>query len=268
MERRELPNSDRLGVVAALVLLVYALMPFTSLPVSEIPFNIFGIRVAIPLNPYMIISLLTAAAAASGADWILQGHPRLAGQKTMPYIILPGLVAWALGFPLGALDPGPTWWAVLVLGVLFLLLVLVGEYTALDADGYYFPLAQMALTAVACGVLLTVTAAIRFTNVRVYSLVAIITPLSLFFALRLLQLRLARWQWDWSTAIALILTQLAVGLHYWPFTAVSSGLMLVGVGYALVNWAASRLLRRDARLAALESVGMTVFCVVMAILTG
>lgn len=265
MHHRDLPNPDRLGMVSALVLLVYALMPFTSLPVSELPFTVLGVRVAIPLNPYMIISLLTAAAAASGADWILRDHPRLEGASTLPYIILPALTAWALGFPLGTLDPGRTWWAVLILGALLIIMVLIGEYAALEPDGYYFPLAQMALTAVACGLLLTVSAAIRFLNLRVYSLTLIMAPLSLFFALRILHLRLGRWQWDWSAAIALVLTQLAVGLHYWPLPALPTGLIITGIGYAMANWAAVAVLKHDTRMAILESAGMLAICLILAI---
>ena len=62
--------------------------------------------------------------------------------------------------------------------------------------------------------------------------------------LRTLHLRLGgRWEFPWAIGVGLVSAQLAAGLHYWPLTALQSGLILLGPLYALTALAYS--IRQD-----------------------
>jgi hypothetical protein len=53
-------------------------------------------------------------------------------------------------------------------------------------------------------------------------------------SLRTLHLRVSqKWEYSWSLGIALVCTQIAAGLHYWPVSPVQFGLALLGPLYAL-----------------------------------
>jgi hypothetical protein len=58
-------------------------------------------------------------------------------------------------------------------------------------------------------------------------------------SLRSLYLRLHRWEFAWAVGIALISSQLASALHYWPLSPIQFGLALLGPLYALTSLAGS-----------------------------
>lgn len=249
-EHRHLPSMDRISIVSAVVLLAFALIPFLSGSTNSLEFEIRGILFEFPLNYASLISFVAAALAAAGTDWLLQSHPHRGTRTRIPHWVLPGLTALAIGVPLSRLTVSGGWWIVFGLGSALLILVMVSEYISLDmADIRYMP-ATLMLTAVAFALFLIVIVAIRGVGLRLYLMILMIVPFTFLIALKTLFMRLdGVWCWVWSGVIALVVGQIAFGLHYAPLSPLRYGLLLTGVVYALIAIAAGieeRLLKTRA----------------------
>jgi len=234
------PKTDRISVITASILVSYALLPFVQISSKLVAFTIFGILISLNFNIFSLISIITAALAAAGTDWMLREHPNIGDNSTVPHLILPALTAGAIGIPLGFLTVSPTWWIILGLGSLLVLSVLVGEYISLDKKNQYFPIALMVLSAVSFSLFLIITIAVRAANLRLYLTAAILPIVYAFFSLRVLQLRFGgSWPVKWTAVIALAIAQFTIGLYYWPLSPVRFGLLLLGPAYALIGIASS-----------------------------
>ena len=234
------PNTDRISVITASILVSYALLPFVQIPSRRLAFTIFSILISLDFNFYNLISLITAALAAAGTDWMLREHPNRGDYSTIPHMILPALTAGAIGVPLGFLTVSPTWWIILGLGSVSVLLVLVGEYVSIDTHSQYFPIALMALSAVSFGLFLIIVIAVRAANLRLFITATILPIVYAFFSLRILQLRIGgSWPFKWTAVIALAIAQFTIGLYYWPLSPVRFGLLLLGPAYAFIGIASS-----------------------------
>ena len=206
----------------------------------QLNFAIFGILISLNFNFYTLISIITAALAAAGTDWMLREHPSREDSSTLPHLILPALTAGAIGIPLGFLTVSPAWWVILGLGSILVLLVLVGEYISIDTHNQYFPIALMILSAVSFGLFLIIVIAVRAANLRLYLTAAILPTVYAFFSLRVLQLRFGvNWPVKWTAVVSLIIAEFTIGLYYWPLSPVRFGLLLLGPAYALIGIASS-----------------------------
>lgn len=241
MEKRfQLPQPYKLSIVSACILISYTTLPFIQLPAREIPFSVFGILIPLRINFYNLMSLIAAAIAAAGADWMLRDHPLINTHSTLPHLILPAVTAWAIGFPLGLLEVGLEWWFILAFGSSLVILILVAEYISLDVQDSRYPLALMVLSAVSFGIFFLLCIALRAANSRLYLMLLILPSFFIFLCLRILHFRLGgRWRFEWTAVITLIVTQCIIGFYYWPLTPVRFGLGLLGPTYALIGIAAS-----------------------------
>jgi hypothetical protein len=268
-ERQQLPDANRLSVLASTILLAYAVSPFISLPATELNLNLPGAVFSFRLNVGTLVSVLVAALAGVGTDWLLRSHPVIRGQSTLQHWLLPALTAWVIGVPLGSLEISPQWWAVFSLGGTLLILVFVAEYIVVDlSDARQVP-ATVGLTAVSFALYLILTIAVRAAGLRLYLLLpALVIPIALV-TIRTLYLRLGgRWQIGWAIAIALIVGQVAAGLHYWPVTPLSYGLILLGPAYALTSMVGSIEEGRSWRSLWIEPVVMLIFLWALAVILG
>jgi hypothetical protein len=268
-ERQQLPDANRLSVLASTILLAYAISPFISLPATELTLNLPGAVFSFGLNVGTLVSILVAALAGVGTDWLLRSHPIINGQSTFQHWLLPALTAWVIGVPLGTLGISPQWWAVFALGGVLLILVFVAEYIVVDlSDARHVP-AIVGLTAVSFALYLILIIAVRAAGLRLYLLLpALIIPIALV-SVRTLYLRLGgRWCIGWAIAIALFVGQLAAGLHYWPLPPLSYGLILLGPAYALTSMVGSIEEGRSWRTLWIEPVVMLVTMWVLAGILG
>lgn len=239
-EHQNLPDTNRLSILAATILLAYAVTPFIKLPIRSLSLQLPGFLFELNFNFTSLVSLLVALLAAAGANWLIQGHPQSGEQSTFQHWLLPALTAWAIGVPLGTLALGLQWWAVFAFGGVLLVLVFVAEYIVVDiADARQAP-ATVGLTAVSFALYLTLAIAVRAAGLRLYLVLPALVPTLGLVTLRTLYLRLGgRWLWGWGLAIALVVGQFALGLHYWPVTPLAFGLALIGPAYALTSLAGS-----------------------------
>jgi len=237
---RHLPDADRLSIVTVTVLIVYAATPFIRVPAREISLQLPGFLFELPLNFNSMVSFLVAILAAAGTDWVIQDHPHQEGKSRLPHWLLPALTAWAIGMPLTTLEVSPQWWAVFALGGLLFVLVLVAEYIVVDVNDLRHAPASVGLTAVAFALYLVLAISVRAAGLRLYMLLLALVPTVFLVVTRSLYLRSGgQWHAPWAFSIALVVGQVAIGLHYLPLTPLSFGLVLVGLALGLTTLAAN-----------------------------
>jgi hypothetical protein len=74
-EHQHLPNTDRLSVIAASILLAYALLPFIKIPERALSVQIVGALFELKVNFSTIIAIISSGMAAAGISWLLRDHP-------------------------------------------------------------------------------------------------------------------------------------------------------------------------------------------------
>jgi hypothetical protein len=237
---QHLPDANRLSILTATILLAYALTPFIRFPAHLISVQLPGVYLAFNLTFTSLVAVLVALLAAVGTDWLLQNHPNLGSKNTLSHGFLPAMTAWAIGVPISSLNIGVEWWIVFTLGGVLLFLVFLSEYIVVDFSDVRHALASMGLTATSFALFLILVIAVRGAGLRLYLVLpAVVIPTALV-SLRALYLHLGgKWSINWSIAIALVIGQISMGLHYFPISPLSFGLILLGSAYALVSIAGS-----------------------------
>jgi hypothetical protein len=233
---RNLPNADRLSVLAAVLFLAYALAHFVTLPEADLEVQLPGFFLEAEITIRTLISLLAAGLTASGADWLLRDHPALQQRKTLPHWLLPSLTAWVVGLSLFQLPFGLAWWIVFGFGGALLMIVLVAEYIVVDPDDARYLPAAAVLTAVSFALFVMLAIVLKIAEVRLYMIIPSLGLAAGLVSLRTFHLRS---QGDWkfldSAVITIIVVQVAAGLHYWPISPIGFGLGVLGPAYGLVS---------------------------------
>ncbi len=245
---RNLPSTDRISVLTAMIMLAYALTRFVVLPERQLAVQLPGLYLPITLNIETIVAVLVAGLTAAGSDWLLRGHPAMGGQPSYHHWLLPALTALVIGIPLNQLPTGLGWWLGLGAGGVVLALVLIAEYIAVDTDDLRQPLAAAALTAVSFAVYLVLAVALHASGARLYAVLPAVAAAGWLVSLRALHLRLqGEWLLYEAAIIAIIVSQGAAALHYWPLSSTSFGLALLGPTYALTSLVGSLVEERPLR---------------------
>ncbi len=239
--RRYLPDSNRVGVITAVVLLAYALTRLVSAPGFTVTLQLPGFYFSFPINIGTAMTLMAAGLTASGMDWLLREHQALQGQRTLlAHWLLPTLTAFIVGVLLDLLPSGLIWWSGFAFSALLLVAVFLAEYIAVDPGAPSYALASAGLTALSYALFLLYIIALRIAGARLFLIIPAIFLAAGLVALRTLHLRLGgKWNFPWAIGIALVCAQLAAGLHYWPASALQFGLLLLGPLYALTTFAYS-----------------------------
>ena len=256
--QQSLPDTNRLSVVTAMVLLAYALTPFVNIPGEGASIQLPGFLFQVRFDIASVISALVIVLAATGTNYLIQDHPRLEPGAGLPHWLLPALTAWAIQIPLRMMQVSLQWWVVFALGGVLFVMVLVAEYIVVDpADVRHAP-ASIGLTAVSFALLLVLVISTAAANQRLYSQLFILVPAIFLVSLRTLYLRTGgRWALDWAIAITLIVAQIAVGFHYLPVSPLRFGLMFLGVAYSVTALAGGILEGRPLRNLWVEPVIMS-----------
>ncbi|MGQ9832415.1 MAG: DUF5656 family protein [Candidatus Villigracilaceae bacterium] len=232
------PDTNRLSVLTAAVLLALALSSVMDMQGSTRDVQLPGFYLPIGLNLRLVTILLAAGLTATGMDWLLRSHPRLAGKNTLTHWLLPTLTTLVISVPLYILPRGGLWWLVFGLGGVLLVLVFLAEYAIIDPSNVLYPAATAGLTALSLAMFLILAIALRYASARLVVLIPLLLPAAFLVSLRALYLYLpGQWKYAWSASAAIVCTQLAAGLHYWPLSPIRFGLILLGPLYALINLA-------------------------------
>jgi len=251
--RVNLPGANRLSIITAMIMLAYSLNRFMEIPAQSIELQLPGLYIAFEVNNSLITALLVAGLAAAGADWLLRDHPALNNQPILPHVLLPAVTALVVGIPLNQLTKGFGWWLGLLAGTAAMVLVLVGEYIAINTTDVRQPLVAAGLSAVAFAIYLILTANLRAVGTRLFFILPAIFVATWLVSLRSLNLRLhGPWVVYESAIIALVVGQLAAAIHYWPLTPVRFGLILIGPAYALTSLFSGLIEEKPTRMLLIE----------------
>ena len=241
---RYLPETQRLSILSATILLAYAIARFVNLPVRELSAQLPGLFLSIELNAQNLVSLLVAGITAAGADWLLRDHPSLKkeakSKRLMEHLLVPGLTALVIGLPLLEVPPGPVWWIGFILAGGLLMLVLVAEYIVVDPDDIRQPIGAATLTAVSFSLYLILAITLSESDLRLSLILPALTIAVWLVSLRTLHLRLrGHWAFLEAGIVALITAQWTAALYYMPLSPVSFGLALTGPAYSITSLIAS-----------------------------
>ncbi|MBT3320903.1 MAG: hypothetical protein HN392_01320 [Anaerolineae bacterium] len=254
------PDSNRISVLVATVLLAFALARLLSTSAYVIAFEILGRVIRLEFDLRIMVILLASGLTATGMDWLLRSHPLVEKKRRIEHWFVPMLTALVLGVLLELLPLGTLWWWVgfAVSGIL-LVLVFWAEYVVVSAGDTSYPVATVLLTVISFALYLILVLALRYANLRLFLMAPAFFTVSFFVSLRTLHLRFGqRWEGAWSVGIALVVVQVAAGLHYLPISPIRYGVLLLGPLYALVALAASLLEGFHIRRAMVEPIVMLI----------
>jgi hypothetical protein len=237
-EKHHLPDYDRVSIVTAMILLAYSLTAFIQLPERSLSLQLPGFFFVLNLNFFTIVSVLVALMAATGAEWIISGHPQIEKGTHWHHWLLPAFTAIVIGVPLNELPVSAPWWIVFGLGALLLVGILIAEYVSVDSEDPFFQFSSMAINVVSLGLFLILTIALRGGGFRLYVILLPIVLAAALMSARNLRLRvLDHFPMAWVGGITLIVGQVAVGLFYLPVKPIQFGMILLGLVFAMTNLA-------------------------------
>jgi hypothetical protein len=232
-----IPNRERLSIVIATILLAFALTQLISAPSRIIPISIGGIYLPINLDFSNIVAVAVALMTASGTDWILRDHPGFRTKSTIPNLLLPSTTSWVLYISLNNLGDNPLRWLIFVAGGLFLIAVILAEWTVLTEDSLQKPLAEILLTALAYALFLALLISLITAKQRLFISLATIGLASIALSIRVIQLQLKTQIAIPLAAVSMLVTlQIAAAMHYLPIQPLGSSLILLGTLYSTTNF--------------------------------
>lgn len=256
-ETRHFPQLDRISLLAATILLAYVLTGFINLPVLEFRIPLPGVYLAIPMDVTTVIAVFIMGLTGSGVDWLLRGHPSIAGKVTIQHWLLPTLTAWVIGTSLAKQPIGPVWWVAFGLGSSFLIIIMIAEYISVDPEDVRYAPAAITLRAVAFVLYLMLLIAMRAQATRLAALLPAIGIAMGLVSLRVLHLRLyGVWAWLPTLVIIMVIGEIAAALHYLPLSPIAFSLILLGLAYALVSLASNIIEKRSRVQLLLEPIAI------------
>jgi len=258
--RDALPDINRLSIVAAVIMLAFALTQLVSFPKQNISFTIFGVLYEFVLDFSTVITILTAVLAAAGVDWLIQSHPNRKQSRhrwaSVRHWIVPVLTTSVISVTLNTLRSGIFWWVIFGLGSLLLMAVFIAEYNVFMVSDIRRPLAMIGLTALSFALYLLLAIALQSTNIRLYLQLPLLAVGAMMVISRSFHLRLGKWYVIWAIVDSLIIAEIIVGLHYLPLTPIQFGLIVVGTAYSLTSIVSAIKEKREGWAFWAEPIGM------------
>jgi hypothetical protein len=237
--RETLPDIDRLSIIAAVIMLAFALTQVVSFPRQQISFTVFSVLYTFSIDFNTIITILTAFLAAAGVAWLIQSNPQRKQYKhrwaVVRHWIVPVLTTMVISVTLNTLESGIFWWVIFGVGSLLLMAVFIAEYNVSVADNLLHPLATVGLTALSFALYLLLAIAVNSAQLRLYLQLPLLAISAMMVISRSLFLRLGQWHLIWAVVNSLIIAEMVVSFHYLPLNPIQFGLLLVGTAYSLTS---------------------------------
>jgi len=229
-----LPDTDHISLIAATIILTFAISGIVSIPEQNIRFDFWNIYIVLSLSTQTLVMVIASVLAAAGSDWLIRNHPLWNKKSTIEHWVIPLLTALVLGFLISNLEGGLYGWLSFFLGAGFLMGILIAEFITVNPNDLRYPVAVTVLIAVSYLLFLLFCLLIRLLNYRLIFTIPGLFTATLLVSLRSLKLRLPQgWAFTEAILISIITTQIAAALHYWPISPLSFGLTIFGIAYAL-----------------------------------
>jgi hypothetical protein len=264
---QNLPDANRVSVLTATVLLAFAITRLIDAPDFGIILNVLGAQFSFQLDISAFMIFMAAGLTAAGMDWLLRAHPAFVGARRFEHWLLPALTALLLGITLYSL-PGVLWWAGFVVGGILLVIVVLAEYIAVDRTGALYAFATPVLVTASLLLYLVLAFALQTASARLLVLAFALFPAAALVSLRVLHLRLGRWEWQWALGIGLVSLQIAAALHYLPLSPTRFALGVFAPLYMLIVLATNVQDEISPRRALLEPLFILAASVALAIWLG
>jgi hypothetical protein len=266
---RHFPDRDRLSVITAVIVLAYALARFVELPSREISAVLFGSKIGFELNGQLMLLLMVAALISTGSETLIRSHPRaeIGYRRNALHWIVPGWTALGLGLLLELAPTGPVWWLGLAVSAVFLVMVLVAEYTVVDPADAAYRVASLGLTALAFIVALALFAWIRYTGTRAALSATFTAIIAGSLGLRLLMLNGATFGRStiYASVIGLVIGEAMWAFNYWQLAPTGAGLLLLVLFYLIHGLSQQHLTAQLNRRVVIEYVVVGVVGVIIAL---
>ena len=235
-DKRYFPKLDSVSVLAATILLAYALTHFVSIPPTKIELQVVGIYISLTLDFSTIIAVLITGLTATGAAWLLSDYPQLEWVNSVQHWLLPSLTALVLWLAIEQLPFGGQWWIAASVSSIVLMLVLIAEYILVNYNNPYYIPASIGVTAISLVLYFILAMALHSAEVRLFFRVPALSFAAGLVLLRIVHLRThGKWAIRQALLTLLLTGELVAGLHYWPLDSVSFGIALLGPIYALIE---------------------------------
>jgi len=237
------PRSERISALTALILLTYGLIKMIVLPSIETEMAVFGLLVNIEFRTQSIMLILAATLAAAGTDWLIQDHPQKDRSRlAIENWVIPALAAVAIGVIVIRIPESFALWIGLLLGALLLVAILIAEFIVFDPDDPRYGIVATILSGLALILLLASYLTIQVLEVRALFAIPLTFSASLIVTWRIMKLILPNKRlWLWAILNSFLISQLALGLHYWPISPLRRGLLLGLIAYLCSQWTISHL---------------------------
>jgi len=263
-------NRDRLSGVIALILLALALIPVLNTPGRSVGASVLGSKLDIEITTAGLVTLLAAALACAGVDMLIHTHPRARANQAGPtfvFWILPALAVIAAAQWLARSTTGRDWALQLLAAGVVLWIIVRAEFTTVDPDAPRAGQWRLLLNVLAYGLAFALFSMIWETRIRsvitasLMAITAFLLSIDLLWSTRAILRRVLLN----AAVVGLILGECAWALNYWRANAITAGLALVLIFYALSGVAVQHLLNRLTRRV-LAEFGVVVLAAIVLLL--
>ncbi|MBN1935054.1 MAG: hypothetical protein JW934_10335 [Anaerolineae bacterium] len=259
---------DRVSVIVGVILVGIVLLLVLEIPSRTFEFTPFGTPLTLFITGNWLVSALLLGLSCAGTEAVMRTHPqvrRKAVQWTFPYWILPGLATLALAQFLPQ-SPNLLYWMIgLVAGGAILAWLILAHYGALDsndAPGAARPAQWVrgGLEIAAYALALTFFTMIYRTKLRSLVTATQVGLVAGLLALSILRAekRAVRQVGLYAVLIGLVLGETTWALNYWRANALTVGVLMLLLFYALVGIVQQHMRETLNRRVVLEFLGVII----------
>ncbi len=175
--------------------------------------------------------------AATGMDWLIHSHPDHENYHSRwAYIrhwFLPVLTTFVIGIALNSFSGGASWWVIFGFGSFFLIAVLIAEYNVVSTDDILHPVATVGLISLSFALFSAFSHSYFICEFKVIYPPAHISPWFADGHFTHALFKIGTEVIGWAAIISLVVSEVAVGLHYLPISPIQYGIWLVGLTYGI-----------------------------------
>ena len=227
---------ERLSTIIAIILITFTLAQLFPLPGRLVTFQFAGIYFEFNLDLNNVFALINVGIVTTGSYTIFNQRAKRR-RISLVHAILPALTTWMISIPLFATRLNLLWWVELILFGAILFLVIYAEFlVADDVEEQYEQILSIILESVAFAIFFIISAMLFALDMRLTFMIPPLFLLTFFISLRVFELHTNSWLPMEALTSAFIVVQFAAVFNYFRFSAISLGILLFGIHYALNNF--------------------------------